>query len=344
MSKKLFSITTLAATLFLFTAVCLSCFFFVNKYPRKSFALESDVMTYSKASDGETSLSKNFKVKEFACNDGSDEILIDPELVVILQTIRDHFGKPVNITSAYRSPAYNAEINGAPQSYHVRGMAADIVVTGVSPEEVAKYAETIGVRGIGRYSTDSDGYFCHVDSRASKSYWIGQSSTWTATHGGSFNTQPYAWPTLNQGITNADVILKKGDNNSSVKQLQASLNSLLGLSLDVDGIFGAQTEIAVKQFQSTYGLTADGIVGATTIEKINHFIKNGLPDNDSDDSTEEAPSTPTYPNDTPNDANDANGDGLISINCKSAVVSSGTFIIPAVCCATALLINRKKRK
>ena len=58
---------------------------------------------YSKAKDGNKQLSTNFKVREFACKDGSDAILIDDELVKLLQKIRDHFGKPVVINSAYRN-------------------------------------------------------------------------------------------------------------------------------------------------------------------------------------------------------------------------------------------------
>ncbi len=249
------------------------CFNFAT--PTKTSALQSDVITYSRARDGNTSLSKNFKVVEFACNDGSDEILIDPELVVILQNIRDHFGSAVTINSAYRNPAYNQSIGGASGSYHTKGMAADIVVSGHTPTEVAKYAETIGVRGVGRYETDADGYFVHVDSRAYKSYWIGQSSTATSTHGGAYNTQPYAWPVLDKGITNTSTTLQKGDNSSSVKQLQASLNSILGLSLVVDGDFGTNTENAVKSFQSQYGLTADGVAGPTTLQKINDVLNGG---------------------------------------------------------------------
>ena len=39
------------------------------------------------------------------------------ELVETLQQIRDHFGKPVLISSAYRTPAYNISIGGSSVSY-----------------------------------------------------------------------------------------------------------------------------------------------------------------------------------------------------------------------------------
>lgn len=130
------------------------------------------VYTYSKAKDGSKKLSQNFQVKEFACKDGSDPILIAPELVTILQAIRSHFGKPVVINSAYRTPQYNArkDVGGAAQSQHCYGTAADIAISGVSPKDVAAFAETLlsGRGGIGIYAG-----FTHIDTREVKSRWNG---------------------------------------------------------------------------------------------------------------------------------------------------------------------------
>lgn len=127
------------------------------------------VKTYSKKRNGSVKLSANFQIKEFACKDGSDIILVDTELVAILQKIRDHFGKPVTINSAYRNSAYNKKIGGVSNSQHTKGTAADIVVTGIKPEEVAKFAEYImpDKGGIGLY-----GSFVHIDVRSKRSRWI----------------------------------------------------------------------------------------------------------------------------------------------------------------------------
>ena len=54
------------------------------------------------------------------------------------------------------------------------------------------------------------------------------------------------------------MLLKKGDNNEQVKQLQVKLH------LDPVGNFGPKTEEAVKIWQTAHGLTADGIVGDKT--------------------------------------------------------------------------------
>lgn len=126
------------------------------------------VKTYSKSKNGETYLSTNFQVKEFACHDGSDIIKIDTELVSLLQNIRTHFNKPLTLNSAYRTPTHNRRVGGVSNSQHVYGTAADIVVSGVNPSEVAKYAEFLmpNKGGIGLYST-----FTHVDVRSNRSRW-----------------------------------------------------------------------------------------------------------------------------------------------------------------------------
>ena len=128
------------------------------------------IQVYSKSKQGSNKLSKNFRVREFACTDGSDPIFIDTELVEVLQKIRDHFGKSVTITSAYRTPTKNKAVGGTTYSQHLYGKAADIKVSGISPKTVASYAETIlkGEGGIGTYDT-----FTHIDVRSTKSRWKG---------------------------------------------------------------------------------------------------------------------------------------------------------------------------
>ena len=128
------------------------------------------VKVYSKAKDGLTKLSTNFKVNEFACSDGTDTIFIAPALVTVLQQIRDHFKAPVTINSGYRTEAKNKTVGGAAYSQHKYGTAADITVKGVAPKDVAAYAETIlvGMGGIGIYKS-----FTHIDVRKTKSRWNG---------------------------------------------------------------------------------------------------------------------------------------------------------------------------
>lgn len=134
-----------------------------EKRPEQS---DKGIVEYSFSKVGNISISDNFKLKEFRCNDNSDKIILDVDFVRDkLQKIRDHFGVPVTINSAFRTPAYNKKVGGALSSYHLKGQAFDIVVQGVKPEHVAKYAQQIGVPGIIQYNT-----FVHVDSRKGKYY------------------------------------------------------------------------------------------------------------------------------------------------------------------------------
>lgn len=137
------------------------------------------IKQYSLAKDGSKHLAPGFRVREFRCRDGSDAILIDEALVVLLQCIREHFGAKVHITSGYRTAAYNATLPGASKtSQHIQGRAADFWVEGVPVATVADYAEKLlpGRGGIGRYPKDAahpsrKTGWVHIDTRPNKSRW-----------------------------------------------------------------------------------------------------------------------------------------------------------------------------
>ena len=126
------------------------------------------LQAYSLARDGSTALSPHFCVREFRCKDGSDPVFIDTALAELLERIREHFGKPVTITSAYRTPAHNAKAGGAKFSQHLYGRAADIRVQDVSVEDVAAYAESLmpDRGGVGRYPVKAGraAGWVHVDT------------------------------------------------------------------------------------------------------------------------------------------------------------------------------------
>ena len=120
------------------------------------------VILYMKANDEE--IEEHFKLSEFQCKDKTEDLLISADLLNVLEKIRNHFDAPVIINSGYRTPSWNAKTNGAPNSYHCKGMAADIVIKGHSSREVAKYADSIMKQGgVIRYT-----HFVHVDVREEK--------------------------------------------------------------------------------------------------------------------------------------------------------------------------------
>lgn len=89
----------------------------------------------------------------------------------ILDDLRDHFGKPLELSSTYRSPSYNKAIDGASKSQHVEFKAVDFTVSGVSPSKVfstLKSWQSSGKikGGIGKYNT-----FTHFDTRSYNATW-----------------------------------------------------------------------------------------------------------------------------------------------------------------------------
>lgn len=125
------------------------------------------IKCYIVDTDGNINLTRHFKVKEFACKDGSSVVFIDDYLYTILDVLRNKLGKPVIITSGYRTPEWNKKCGGAKYSYHMRGMAADIRVNGISAKELANKLDEIVPDGCGIivYST-----WVHFDVRTGKKY------------------------------------------------------------------------------------------------------------------------------------------------------------------------------
>lgn len=242
-------------------------------------------MAYTKGKS--LKVSTNFTSVEFDCKGKGccSSTIIDTKLVNFLQKIRTKFNAPITINSGYRCAKHNKAVGGASASYHTKGMAADIVVKGVEPKEVAKYAESIGVKGIGLYDT-----FVHIDSRTTKSFWLGHAQTPTSTFGGAPTTGPnplvkaFQEAAIKDGFKN---ILKSGADGYwgaeceevakkavlyktkypwRLKNLTKFVQGIVGAT--ADGKFGQGTHNLVVNYQVSNGLTADGVVGTKTYKKM----------------------------------------------------------------------------
>lgn len=121
-------------------------------------------------------MTEHFSRDEFKSKDGAHfPYEVKQNLKVLaeqLEVLREHFQKPIQINSGYRSPNHNAKVGGADNSQHLLGKAADVVIEGVTPDEVADAIEFLiegkmmKQGGIGRYET-----FTHYDIRGKKSRW-----------------------------------------------------------------------------------------------------------------------------------------------------------------------------
>jgi uncharacterized protein YcbK (DUF882 family) len=121
-------------------------------------------------------LSKNFNKSEFDSKDGEpmpvgvlNNVL---EVAQNLQKLRDYYNVSIKINSGYRSEAHNKAVGGSKGSQHRRGLACDIVINGVDPDDAADKIEELIEKGylkeggVGRYHT-----FTHYDIRGTKARW-----------------------------------------------------------------------------------------------------------------------------------------------------------------------------
>ena len=95
-----------------------------------------DVTMYSlQVHGGGLRLAPGFRLNEFASRCGCDQVLVHPWLLEGLVMLREEFGQTVRINSSYRTVKHNAAIGGADGSKHKLGMAADVDVMTVKPED-----------------------------------------------------------------------------------------------------------------------------------------------------------------------------------------------------------------
>ena len=92
---------------------------------------------------------------------------ISTELRQIMENVAREYGRTLTITSAYRSPSYNAKVGGSGKSMHMQGKAVDIRLTNTSIADRQRFMQLLvkhGIKGIGAYFPAKDGgYFIHAD-------------------------------------------------------------------------------------------------------------------------------------------------------------------------------------
>lgn len=86
---------------------------------------------------------------------------LDTDAMDKLQKLRTRLGKPMLITSAYRSPAHNDAVGGAKGSYHLKGQAFDVRMENHDPHHFRKIAKDVGFTGFGYYIKNG---FMHIDT------------------------------------------------------------------------------------------------------------------------------------------------------------------------------------
>ena len=99
-------------------------------------------------------LSPNFKVQEFMSFHKGRYGVVQPKMIYALEQIRAELGRPLSITSGFRSPFYNSQIvNAATHSRHMYGDAVDFKVAGVAKSKVRSLCKKYGANFVQVYKT-----------------------------------------------------------------------------------------------------------------------------------------------------------------------------------------------
>lgn len=123
---------------------------------------------------------QSFSPREIACK-GTGKLVVDTGAMDKLQRLRTNLGKPLVLTSAYRSPEHNKRVGGAKGSKHMEGIAFDVRMENHDPQVFEAAARAVGFTSFGYYPKSG---FMHIDDRPDGRSW---GTPWPIT--------ATAWPT-----------------------------------------------------------------------------------------------------------------------------------------------------
>ncbi len=112
-------------------------------------------------------------------------VRMSPKLLDLLYLIQvwlriNRLPYKILVNSGYRTPQHNSKLEGAAkQSLHIKAMAADIRIPGLSVDNLGKLAQAIGVGGVGFYPTKG---FIHVDVGKVRTWRVAESTVLETEH------------------------------------------------------------------------------------------------------------------------------------------------------------------
>lgn len=103
---------------------------------------------------------KYFKKSEFRCKCGCGSDTMNETLIRVADRVREHFGKPITVSSGRRCANHNARVGGVSNSRHLGGKAMDFCVSGKTASQVLEYVQK---QPEIRYAYAIDGSYVHMD-------------------------------------------------------------------------------------------------------------------------------------------------------------------------------------
>lgn len=174
----------------------------------------------------------NFTPQEMASK-REGELLIDEDAMDKLQKLRNILGKPLLITSAYRSAAHNKAVGGATHSQHRLGKAFDVMMTNQDPWDFEAAAKAVGFTGFGHYPKSG---FMHIDTGPARRWNDGHNFPSTKVATPHFQTEPKPVETIKDIVTKPEVLTGAGGvltGAGAISQGSGPVQFALGIALIV---------------------------------------------------------------------------------------------------------------
>lgn len=249
-----------------------------------------------------TQISPHFNISEFRCKCGrSHPITIDRRLIDMLEklfTVLD--AEKCIVSSGHRCEAHDKAVGGSGSGQHTKGTAADVCFyknsKPISSKIVSCEAQDMGFSGIANITAAYT--WIHLDVRSTGSYKGDETKgLFTVTDdfytyyrikrsdlkkGEKENIKTWQNAALKDGFSLASgadgiwgaeclavaktAICKRDTDDFDNQNLTKIIQKAVGVK--VDGLFGKDTEKAVKEYQKKHSLIVDGIVGVNTWKKI----------------------------------------------------------------------------
>lgn len=112
-----------------------------------------------------------FSRKELQCkHTGNCEMEV--KFLLKLDALRELYGQPIHLSSAYRDPSHPVEAKKAKPGKHAQGRAVDILCFGQDAHRIIVLAISMGFKGIGvSQKGDFNQRFIHIDDRETPALW-----------------------------------------------------------------------------------------------------------------------------------------------------------------------------
>ena len=187
---------------------------------------ESDAMPYN--------TNRTLRVREFRGSSKSNILWTDKRTMQAWNSQRYIYGAPIYVGFAFKRPYEGGHGN---QSQHYAGTAFDV------GQNLSNAQRTVL-----RNSAVNSGVWVYVEP-------VSLSPTWV-----HFDRR-FGTPACSTG---GYPVIRRGSRGNYVCIAQDDLNTLGYRTGGLDGVFGAQTEDAVRRYQASRGLSIDGIIGCNT--------------------------------------------------------------------------------